>query len=69
MNIQQYTRFKSKDNKRLFIVLGKWMKNFEITGYEVLDVNAEQCVNLPYATFHSQIETGNLVQINHQLQP
>lgn len=63
MNINQYTRYQSKDGKRMFIVLGLFMRGFNPVGYEVLDVYAEQCKQVPYETFHQEITIGNLVKI------
>jgi hypothetical protein len=64
MTINQYERYKSKDGKRLFIVLGKWSlgKN-DFSDYEVLDVFAEQAIRIPKAKFEGEIENGNLIQV------
>lgn len=63
IGIHQYSRWKSADGKRNFIVLGKWCKGTEVVSYDVLEPEVEQMRVIDAKTWEAQITEGKLVRI------
>lgn len=63
MHIAKYSRYKTADNKRYFVVLGTIWNGFEVVAYQVLELNAETELRLAVDVFEKQIAEGKMIRI------